>query len=116
MMTWIGIDVAKKNLVVCLIRIGAKARHKTFANTVEGRRALVAWVESQCELATCHFCLESTGPYGFGIACLLAELGLLVSVENPRQIKHFAIASKLKCKTDKVDAHAIAQYAQRMQP
>ena len=63
-----------------------------------------------------RFCMESTGCYHIGLAIYLAEHGDWVSVENPRRIKHFAIAANLKNKNDKVDSYCIARYAQTLSP
>jgi transposase len=116
MNTWIGIDIAKKSFVVCLLLAGAKPVTKEFENSVLGREKFLVWAGGRCELAKCHFCMESTGVYGFELACLLAERGLLLSVENPRRIKHFGVACNLKNKTDKADALVIAQYSKTMEP
>jgi transposase len=116
MIAWTGIDVAKKTLVVCLVRDGHKPCRKEFENSQVGFAKLVAWVSTLVDPKDCHFCMESTGVYSFSAACFLAGQDFSVTVENPRRIKHFAIAKGLKCKTDKVDAHSIAEYAKSMQP
>jgi transposase len=116
MKTAIGIDVSKESLDVCVYRKGAKPRHRKFRNSDTGHRELVDWVLRQSGSEERHFCLESTGCYGFGIAAYLADGGHLVSVENARPVKHFAIAAKLKAKTDKTDAYCIARYCAVMEP
>jgi len=113
---FIGIDVSKKSLDVCLWKAAGKPSHRRFVNSSSGFRELTSWCESQAALSSCHFCLESTGTYGLGIASFLADSKLLVSVENPRFIKHFAIGAKIQNKTDKTDALAIARYCQERAP
>lgn len=116
MIAWIGIDVAKKLLAVCIMMLGQKPKRKEFENSPAGFEKLLIWVSAFAELEECHFCMESTGVYSFPLACFLAEKELAVTVENPRRVKHFAVAKALKCKTDKVDAEAIAEYARLMEP
>lgn len=112
----VGIDVAKDELVVCIVQDHEKPRSRVFSNTTSGHESLVTWVGKIGDLDVCHFCMESTGPYSFGIAAHLATSGLRVSVENPRRVKQFIGAMGLRCKTDKVDAHAIAEFAKAMKP
>src|SRR4051812_13042703 len=107
MITWIGIDIAKKFFVACMLTALGERSTATFTNDRSGRQKLVDWVEKHHDLAQCRFCMESTGVYSLGLASFLAEKGLSVVVENPRRIKHFSVAMNLKCKTDKVDAYAI---------
>lgn len=114
--TQIGIDVSKKSLDACVLQGNAKPRHRKFENRASGFKDLEAWVLRQSPSGPWHFCLEATGPYGFGVAEHLCEAGRTVSVENPRRVKHFAIAANLKAKTDKVDAFCIALYTRRMEP
>ena len=116
MKTYIGIDVSKDTLDACLLHGEDKARHRKFTNGEAGYRELVAWVDKFAPSAERHFCMEATGSYSFGPASFLAGRELLVSVENPRRIKHFAIAANFKTKTDKVDAFCIALYAQKLAP
>ena len=109
---FVGIDISKKSLDVCILGEKVKAAHRLFANSTSGFAELLAWCGSRASLDTCHFCLESTGTYGLGIAGHLADSGHLVSVENPRFIKHFAIGKKIQNKTDRSDSFAIARYCQ----
>lgn len=116
MKAYIGIDVSKESLHASVLHEKDKPRHRKFANSHSGYRELVAWSGKLACGAERHFCMEATGSYSFGPASYLAEQGLLVSVENPRRIKHFAIAANFKTKTDKVDAFCIALYAKTLAP
>jgi len=93
-----------------------KAIHRKFANTPAGFAQLKEFVENHAPLTECHFCMESTGNYGRGAAVFLVNEGAVVSVENPRFIKHFAIGQRLQNKTDKSDAKAIAFYCRKNTP
>jgi transposase len=107
---YVGIDVSKASLDVCVLKGEKSPLYRRFANTKAGFKELMDWCAKAAPLSECHFCLESTGTYGLGIASLLSESGCLVSVENPRFIKHFAIGKRIQNKTDKADAHVIARY------
>jgi transposase len=113
----VGIDVSKATLDVCvLVGLGAKPKHRRFKNGEDGFKKMVDWVLAQAPDGPRHFCMEATGTYGFGAAAYLADNGHKVSVENPRPVKHLAIALGLKAKTDKVDAFCIARYVQVTNP
>ena len=107
---YVGIDVSKASLDVCVLKGDRPPIYRKFANKKAGFAELVAWCALTVPLAECHFCLESTGTYGLGIASYLSDAGHTVSVENPRFIKHFAIGKRIQNKTDKADSLAIARY------
>lgn len=112
--TIVGIDVAKMTLDVALIRRQGWANQQ-FENTPPGYQRLEAWLKRQAG-ACVHVCLEATGQYGDGVAEYLFAQGYLVSVVNPARIKHYANSKLRRNKTDKADAHLIAEYCQREQP
>lgn len=115
MQAWIGIDVSRLTLDTCIVKSEGKTAHRQFKNDSSGWAKLLRWAQSfQC--AELHFCLESTGAYGNGIAQFLANEGQKVSVENPARIKHFGISQGVLNKTDKVDAKVIATYTRASNP
>jgi transposase len=60
-------------------------------------------------------CLEATGNYSLDVAiALTATKGVEVMIVNPRSARHFADAQLRRAKTDRVDARALLDYAQRM--
>jgi transposase len=121
---FLGIDISKQNFDAALLdpsRPAAnkqgKPRHKAFPNTPAGFGRLQEWLGD----AQVHACLEATNTYGDALARFLHEHGHTVSVVNPAQIKAFAGAQLSrtktdKAKTDKADAHRIAQFCQMHQP
>jgi transposase len=113
--TAVGIDVSKDSLDVCVLEHEVKRKHRKFSNNGAGFRALEKWVSLQAPEPR-HFCMESTGSYSFGPAEYLTDRGHKVSVENPRPVKHFSVAAKLKTKSDKADAFCIALYVAKMKP
>jgi transposase len=113
---YVGIDVSKASLDVCVLRAGSVRKDRRFSNSALGFSELSKWCSEFAPLTECHFCLESTGTYGLGIASTLSDAGYFVSVENPRFIKHFAIGERMQNKTDKSDAFAIAMYCAKNSP
>ena len=75
----LGIDVSKTTLDTSLLA-GAKPRSRSFANSPDGWRQLIAWLT---EHKIRQACLEATGHYSLGIALALHEAGHIVSLVNP---------------------------------
>lgn len=107
---FVGIDVSKDTLEVHLLEAGASFRTAAHA---EGRRQLIERLPAP---GTCLVVVEATGRYEQPLAADLLAAGHLVSVVNPRQVRHFAKALGILAKTDKVDAQVIARFAQQVQP
>jgi len=103
---FIGIDVSKDTLEVCVRPTGLRRR---FANTATGIADLVAWALPQTPE---RILLESTGPYQkAAVGALLAE-GLPAVVVNARQVRDFAKGLGQLAKTDAVDAAVIAHFGE----
>lgn len=60
--------------------------------------------------------VEATGGYQRSVVQALFEAGLVVAVVNPARVRQFARACGLLAKTDKLDAHVLAVFGQRVQP
>ena len=60
--------------------------------------------------------LEATGGFEATVAAALGAAGLPLVVVNPRQIRDFARATGRLAKTDRLDAEAIARFAEAVQP
>jgi transposase len=108
--TFVGIDVAKKELEVA-VRPGTGTQ--TWPNTDEGVVRLVEYLKP---LSPTLIVTEATG--GLEMPCVgaLAAEGLPVVVMNPRHIRHFARATGQLAKTDPIDARAIARFAEAVRP
>ena len=116
-MEWfVGIDVSKATLDVSVLSSRGQAASIHLANTPGDHRKLLRRVRKAAGDAPVHWCMEATGPYHWRLALALVQAGEHVSVENPRRVKHFAVAIGAVQKTDRADAKAIARYAQAMRP
>ncbi len=60
--------------------------------------------------------MEATGTYWLALAWFLHEAGFGVSVINPQQAKLFARLEMQHAKTDRIDAHLLAEFARQRQP
>ena len=114
MHNFIGIDVAKDTLVVCLLT-GKGRETSSIANTGKGFHQLHHWLKKH-RATDAHVCLEATGIYGLEVAQFLHDKGYLVSVVNPARIKAFASSQMRRSKTDPIDAEVIADFCQALQP
>jgi transposase len=107
---FVGIDVAKDRLDVHL-----RPSDQAFALGRDDA-GLKALVERLTALTPALVVLEATGGFEVAVAGALAAAGLPLVVVNPRQIRDFARATGRLAKTDRLDAEAIARFAEAVQP
>ena len=108
--TFVGIDVAKNRLDVHL-----RPSDEAVALSRDGA-GLEVLVERLVALRPALVVLEATGGFEVAVAGALAAAGLPLVVVNPRQIRDFARATGRLAKTDRLDAEAIARFAEAVQP
>lgn len=113
-MSYVGIDIAKLTFVAA-VKIEGNAVTHNFDNTPNGFAKLHEWI-TDFGLSKPHYCMESTGKYGFSLAEYLFMQGEKISMVNSYKIKHFAKSLLLRNKTDKIDAVLIEHYCQAMLP
>ena len=109
-MTYIGIDVSKDSFVAAYPKKSGYST-KTFLNTTSGVRQFISSLPKDC-----HCVMEATGNYSMLLLYLLQQANIIVSMENPQKIKHFARAMLSTTKTDEIDAKLIATYGEKMTP
>jgi len=109
-MTYIGIDVSKDSFVAAYPKKSGYTT-KTFLNTTSGVRQFISSLPEAC-----HCVMEATGNYSMLLLYLLQQANIIVSMENPQKIKHFARAMLSTTKTDEIDAKLIALYGEKMEP
>ena len=107
---FVGIDVAKDRLDVHL-----RPSRESFAVARDGE-GLVQLVERLQTLAPRLVVMEATGGYETIVASAVAAAQLPLAVVNPRQIRDFARATGRLAKTDRIDAAAIAHFAEAVRP
>lgn len=108
--SFIGIDVSKARLDVAWRPDNTL---KSFENHEAGIQQLV-----DCLAATpaSRIVLEATGGLEMPAAAALAHAGLPVVIVNPRQVRDFAKATGQLAKSDALDAHVLAWYAEAVHP
>jgi transposase len=109
---FVGIDVAKDRLDVHLRPSGESFAVARDGNGLERLVARLAALGPELTLVV----LEATGGFEVAVAAALAGAGLPLAVVNPRQIRAFARALGRLAKTDRLDAEAIALFAERVRP
>ena len=107
---FVGIDVSKDRLDVA-VRPTGEAWQAPYNS--RGVSDLVHRLE---QLAPQLVVLEATGGMEMALAGELAASQLAIAVVNPRQVRDFARAAGKLAKTDALDAHALAHFAQAMRP
>ena len=107
---YVGVDVAKDRLDVLCLPAGT-----AFAvpNDQAGIAGLVARLTA---LAPALVVLEATGGFEYPLAAALALAKLPAAVVNPRQARDFARATGRLAKTDTIDAHTLALFAEGVRP
>src|SRR5882757_7342459 len=112
----LGIDVAQKELVVCLGRMHDDWTpelygRKTFGNTEKGFEAMVLWVKKMTDGAiTVRYVMEATGVYHESLAYFLEGKGYQVSIVLPNKISNYSRTLDVKTVTDKTASEAITRF------
>lgn len=107
---FVGIDVSKAALDVAVRPAGAVFQ---VANDPDGIAALVDRLRP---LAPALVVLEATGGYEAPAVAALQVAGVPVAAVNPRQARDFAKATGRLAKTDRIDAQALAHFAEAVRP
>jgi transposase len=106
----IGIDVAKEHLDVHVRPTDEAWR---VSNDDAGLTTLVTRLRALRPLV---IVLEASGGYEVPLTATLASAALPLAVVNPRQIRAYARAVGQLAKTDRLDAHVIARFAEAVRP
>ena len=108
--TFVGIDVAKASLDIA---VRPTSEQWTVSNDADGIAQLINRLQ---KLQPTLIVLEATGGLEIPVTAALAVAGLSVVVANPRQVRDFAKATGKLAKTDKLDAHVLAHFADAVRP
>ena len=109
MTLWIGIDVAKDTLAVCVL---PQRQPLNFANSPQGHAQLLELLQGQ---SVGNVLLEATGGYERALMGALANAQVPVTRINPRRARAFAMALGRTAKTDPIDAYLLARMAEQVQ-
>jgi transposase len=110
LLIFVGIDVSKATLDVALRPSGTTVR---LTNDPAGHAALVARLTP---LAPALVVLEATGGYELAAVAALQAAAIPVAAVNPRQARDFAKGTGRLAKTDRIDAEALAHFAEAVRP
>ena len=106
-----GIDVSKDHLDVHVLPEGQSWR---VANDETGCAELSKRLTGLT--GSVLVVMEATNVFWRLAATELASVGVSTAVVNPRQVRDFAKATGQLAKTDAIDAHVLALFAQRIEP
>lgn len=109
-MEYVGIDVSKERLDVCIHPSGEKF---SFDNRPKGQQDLADKLAGR---KIERIVLEATGGYEMPVAATLAAANLPVVVVNARQVRDFARAKGRLAKTDVIDAEILALFGEAIKP
>lgn len=113
MNVFVGVDVSKDSLDVCILQENSAPELRSFPNDAEGCDAIVAALEGrQIERVVC----ESSGGYERLFVARTSLAGLPIVQVNARQVRAFAGACGQLAKNDLLDAAIIARFAQAIRP
>jgi transposase len=107
---YVGIDVSKKILDVCI-----RSTRELFqvSNNAAGFEELGKRLAVHLP---CLIIMEATGGYELNALIALQQKDFAVAIVNPRQIRNFAKATGRLAKTDRIDAAVLAHFAEAMRP
>jgi len=107
---FVGIDVAKEHL-----DIAVRPNGETWTIKNDEQSAMELAIKLK-ELRPAVVVMEATGSYEMCVASVLSITGLPVAVVNPRQVRDFAKSTGKLAKTDTLDAHVLAHFAEAIRP
>ena len=112
----LGIDVAQRELVVCMGRMLNDLTlelfgHATFVNNKKGFDAMMKWAKKLTEeTVSVRYVMEATGVYHESLAYYLEGKGYQVSIILPNKISNYFRTLEVKTITDKTASEAIARF------
>jgi transposase len=107
---WVGIDVSKKKLDVCVRPTQALWQFKNES------REIAQLIEKLKAYEIALVVLEATGGMERAVETQLAQAGYPVVVVNPKRVRDFAKATGQLAKTDRLDAKVLAHFAAAVRP
>lgn len=109
--TFIGIDVSKLSLDICVITAEGEIKTFKISNTVGDLKKLFKLISKDLDIKKTLVCAEFTGHYSNILKAYCLDNGIALWLESGAEIKLRSGVQRRK--TDKVDAERIAEYAMR---
>lgn len=103
-----GLDIAKASL-----QLDLQGRAHALPNTPAGHAQLLTLLRA---VPGAHVVCEATGGYERAVVAALQAAAVPVSVLNPAQVRHFALAQGQRAKNDPLDAGVLTAYGQALKP
>jgi transposase len=103
-----GLDIAKATLQLHL-----QGQQHVLHNSEAGHRQMVALLQA---VPGAHVVSEATGGYERTVVAALQRADIPVSVVNPAQVRHFALAQGRRAKNDPLDAAVLTAYGNALDP
>jgi transposase len=104
----VGLDIAKATLQLHL-----QGQQHALDNSEAGHRQMLALLQA---VPGAHVVCEATGGYERTVVAALQLAALPVSVVNPAQVRHFALAQGRRAKNDPLDAAVLTAYGKALCP
>jgi transposase len=109
-MTFVGIDVSKDRLDVCVL-----PQNEAFSVSRKPE-GLAELIERLKPLSPKLVVVEATGGYEMAVSASLAAACMPLAVVNPAQVRHYAQALGKRAKSDPIDAHVLARFGADVKP
>lgn len=113
---YVGADIAAEQIQIDWLDSHQRQQQVTIGQKKGDYARLVKQLTQQTKPEHIQVVMEATGNYWLTFAEYLHQAGLVVSVLNPVQAKHFAQAKMQRTKTDRVDAYLLREYGRVMEP
>src|SRR5579872_5693254 len=104
---FVGVDVSKDNLDVCILP------NKEFFRVKNNKNGLKQLQESLLGHEVARVVCEASGGYETLLVRTLSKADYAVWLIEPKRIKAFIASEGIKAKTDKIDSFMIASFAQQ---
>ena len=115
---WVGIDVAAATLSVAIRNQTSKTSIYVgeFANDETGFKQMATVLKPHLAEAAVNLVVEPTGGYELRLLSFAYGQEWGIVLPNPKQVRDFAKGNGRRNKTDRADAHMLADYGTEKQP